>query len=135
MRLHNWDRLLAEYVESCRQMPFEWGVHDCCLFPANAAKLITGIDYAAEFRGHYSTEIGAKRALLRYGQGDLASTLSHILGDPVPLLSLRRGDIALAHDGNSPAVTLMYANQFLHAHEQGIRSVRRDYIQLGWRIG
>ncbi|GEA12675.1 hypothetical protein [Alteromonas sp. KUL49] len=135
MRLPNWDIELAEYIESVANAPFAWGEHDCCLFAANAAKLITGIDFAQRFRGKYSTELGAARALKRYGQGDLFNTLCDIFGEPCPILTLQRGDIALVCDGERHGVALYYSEKFLNANIDGLKAVERSSVVACWRVG
>lgn len=135
MRLPNWDIKLTGYVESVTTTPFTWGEHDCCLFAANAAKLITGVDFAQDFRGKYSTELGAARALKRYGQGDLFNTLCDIFGEPSPALTLQRGDIALVSDGKREGVALYYSEKFLNAHIDGLSAVHRSCVIACWRVG
>lgn len=61
------DSLLSEYIEEKAKEEFKWGKCDCALFAANWCAVSVGKDPASEFRGKYKTEIGAKRALLKYG--------------------------------------------------------------------
>ncbi|MGL4489217.1 MAG: DUF6950 family protein, partial [Rhizobiaceae bacterium] len=44
--IHNWPEKLAEFINSNRGRAFEWGAFDCCMFAADAAKIISGKDYA-----------------------------------------------------------------------------------------
>jgi hypothetical protein len=61
-RLPDWETRLAAFLEPLRLRAFAWGKHDCCIFTAGAVEAMTGVDAMAEFRGRYSTQIGAKRA-------------------------------------------------------------------------
>ena len=38
MRRANADILLSEYIDECRDRPFEWGKHDCLTFANNCIK-------------------------------------------------------------------------------------------------
>lgn len=62
-RISNWPRALADFVDSRRNEPFLWGKHDCCLFAADAALAITGIDAAAHLRGTYDSAMSAMRII------------------------------------------------------------------------
>lgn len=108
MRQGDWGTALAEYLEWCKDKPFVWGKHDCCLFAANAVVAMGGQDYAAEFRGKYTTAIGSARALKKYGQGDIASTLTAKLGQPCARLQARRGDFALLENDGNPALGIVF---------------------------
>jgi hypothetical protein len=62
-RRDNWPDLLAAYIEERRNAPFAWGSNDCCLFAADWIQIATGRDIAAQWRGSYTTALGARRAL------------------------------------------------------------------------
>ena len=58
---------LVKWVHEHKDDKFEWGVSDCCLFVSDYVLEATGHDPASSHRGTYSTEIGAKRSLLKNG--------------------------------------------------------------------
>lgn len=59
-RLPYWDtRFLHSYLLAHANDPFKWGSHDCCLFAANAIQSFTNVDIASDFRGKYTTQLGA----------------------------------------------------------------------------
>jgi hypothetical protein len=62
-RRDNWPDLLSVYIEEKRSEPFAWGSNDCCLFAADWVQIATGHDIAAQWRGSYTTALGARRAL------------------------------------------------------------------------
>ncbi|HEY0684770.1 MAG TPA: hypothetical protein VGD45_20705 [Steroidobacter sp.] len=65
-RVPNWPELLAEYVESRRTRPFEWGSNDCALFLADWIVTATGVDHAKRWR-RYKTASGAAAIVKRNG--------------------------------------------------------------------
>jgi hypothetical protein len=93
-RLPDWEPRLAAYLESVRDREFVWGEHDCALHAANAVLAITGEDFAAPFRGKYSTGAGSVRALKRYGAGTLEATFDAALPE-IGNSFAQRGDIVL----------------------------------------
>jgi len=67
MRLKDWQSRFAALVAGARARPFEWGTHDCCLWAADAVQALTGRDPAAQWRGTYSSELGAFRIVFKLG--------------------------------------------------------------------
>ncbi len=66
--MHRLSTIFNEY----QNKPFVWGKSDCCLFTADFVQVLTGIDPAKDYRNKYKTEIGAKRALVKYGSVEKA---------------------------------------------------------------
>lgn len=83
-RFPDWPERLAAYLESRRNAPFEFGVHDCCTFACDAVKAQTGTDPMALARGKYKTEKGAANWLKRNG-GDLEAA-ARKLGSEMPII-------------------------------------------------
>lgn len=94
-RRAGWEGRLADYIAACRARAFERGSFDCALFAADWVFDLTGIDFAAEYRGRYRTRRGADRLLREIAAGDLIAATTRALGAPLasPLLA-RRGDVA-----------------------------------------
>lgn len=93
-RLPDWEARLHDYLAAHEGAVFEWGVIDCALFAAGAVEAQTGVDFAAPFRGHYSTAIGSARALGRYGERTLEATIAaRFPATPAPYA--RRGDLVM----------------------------------------
>lgn len=93
-RLPDWERRLGEYLLTVLEKPFAYGEHDCALHGANAVHAATGIDHGAPFRGKYTTELGAAKALKKYGGGTIEATFDQHL-DECPLAFASRGDIVM----------------------------------------
>ena len=60
----DWNTRLSQLIVSRMHTPFNWGVHDCALWAAEGRCAVTGQDDAAEYRGTYTSAIGAVRRLL-----------------------------------------------------------------------
>ncbi|MFB9772112.1 DUF6950 family protein [Sphingomonas yabuuchiae] len=135
-RLPDWEARLAAYLESHRLRPFAWGDHDCCLFCAGAVESMTGVDPMPEFRGRYSTAIGAERALRRYGGGTLDATLDDKF-TPVTASLARRGDIIMSGGLLGICLGLHLVAVGQEGEREGlIRIARSAWDQpLAWRVG
>ena len=108
-RLPNWPSLLDAYIDSQRQTPFEWGVHDCCLFAANCIQAITGIDVAPKWRKAYQSKDAAIHLANIFSQGGIKQVIKdiaevHHCVSIAPMLA-QRGDIIM-FPGEHVGVTL-----------------------------
>ncbi len=138
-RRSTWEADLSAYIASCRERALEWGAHDCGLFFAGAALAQTGSDPGAPFRGQYTTELGAAKALKKFGAGDLESTLDSLF-EPIPVGQIQRGDgvwhggsvgVAMAGYALFIADTLLPDGELIRA---GLIRVPRSQWEKGWRV-
>jgi hypothetical protein len=93
-RFEDWPARLDTAIAAARHQSGIWGRHDCALFAAGVVRAITGEDFAAEYRGRYTTRIGAARVLRRVAHGDVDAAATRALGAPLaaPLMA-QRGDV------------------------------------------
>lgn len=96
-RLEDWPARLAAFVDAARARPFRYGEWDCCVLAADWVLACTGADVMAPWRGTYRDKRSAVRILARLG--GLHRTGGHVmLGEPIPALQARRGDVVLRED-------------------------------------
>lgn len=93
MRFQDWPERLNKILADSHNKPFEWGVHDCCLFAADVVMELTGTDPAADLRGAYTTALEAARIVKERGGARGIATAS--LGEEIPPLMAGRGDIVM----------------------------------------
>lgn len=135
-RLKDWRTRLHEAVEARRRVPFSFkaGV-DCALFVADCINAMTGEDPAAEFRGRYSSDIGAMRVIRNAGFADLADLVSSRLDEISPVRA-QVGDVAFIPD-DSPfggALGIVIGEQIACLHVDGIGSVPRTVMTRAFRV-
>ena len=68
-RHSNWTAPLIEYLAAAARRPFKPGHHDCALFAAGAVAAMTGTDFAAQWRGRYTTLRGGLRVIYYWWDG------------------------------------------------------------------
>jgi hypothetical protein len=100
-RVEHWEHLLAAAIDTAREKPFVWSVHDCPTFAFETRMIITcGEDVAALWRGRYTTALGGERVMRRLGWASLEEMGRALLGETRPAILLAaRGDIVLADSG------------------------------------
>lgn len=98
MRVDGWESRLAGYLEQARHQPFAWGENDCALWSARWVRTATGRDFLPDWRGRYSTRLGAVRLMKRRGYDGVEDIADAVL-PPVPPQFARRGDLVLHPQG------------------------------------
>lgn len=132
-RLPDWPARLSVLVAQAHALPFAWGLHDCCLWAADAVVAVVGVDPAADIRGQYTTAQGAHRALHAHG-GLLGA--GRRTGQRLALPTLARdGDVGLVHDGRRPMLGVRVAAVWLCAATTGLRALPCSAARMAWGVG
>lgn len=141
MRLEHWPRLLADFIESRRKAPFEWGTNDCCLFACDAVHAITGLDPAAKtFRGKYKTAVGAGKILKKHGgvEGVAENVCEkHGFGE-ITIPFAMRGDVVscdMTEVGEAALGICLGAQSAFIGITDGMRFIPTINCRRAWRIG
>ena len=72
---------MINIIQKYGNLPFIWGVNDCCLFSANILHEVRNIDYAQDLRGKYFSKQQAYKLLDEvYSTNNLMQVVSIILG-------------------------------------------------------
>lgn len=125
----DWEARLSEYIEAHRDAAFAYGRNDCCTFSMGALEAMTGVDHMAEFRGHYSSELGSLRALKRIGAGDLEKTADSKF-TPVPIARAQRGDLAFF----AGCLGVVMGDFAWFMAEDGLEKVPRRLWDKAWAV-
>lgn len=133
MKKHNWPTLLANFIVSRQSEPFAWGKNDCCLFVADAVEQITGTDFASDYRGTYSTEKGAYKALKKQGDETVAAAWSRHFPE-IPVQEMGRGDVALVISEGQPATAICFGARLWVVSKKGLITLCRSQAIQAWRI-
>lgn len=102
----DWFQRLTHYLADAAAKPFVEGEHDCALFLAGGVKAMTGVDYAAPYRGRYTTTRGGLRILRWDGFRDHLALAEHHL-KPKPTAFLNVGDGAVVETEEGPALGIV----------------------------
>ena len=133
MRYVDWPSRLNKYIIDAQKLPFVWGESDCCTFAAGAviAILEDGTDYMEEFRGKYTTEKEAFKALKEFGGGTLAEVLTNKFGEPITAAHAQRGDVVIYDN----CVGVAMGRYCMFAHEEdGYRMVPSIHVDIAIRV-
>lgn len=131
MKHTDWQKRLVTVIKAAEKRPFSWGQHDCCLFAADCVEAMCGEDFAAEFRGNYNSETGAKKALLR-GGGSLERVLARFLDEVNPSL-IQRGDVAVVENAGRRCAGVFYGGSVWVPGDNGLVGLSGNLLSA-WRI-
>lgn len=104
-RLPDWSPRLDAWIAKSAAMPFDWGRHDCALNAGSVVEAETGRDFAADYRGKYSTFEGGLKLLRKAGFKDHAELAASLFPEIPPSFG-QIGDLA-AVDFGEAGLTLM----------------------------
>jgi len=131
MRFPDWTSRLHETIKAASERPFSWGENDCCMFVADCCVATCGTDPAADYRGRYSTEVGAKRVLSK-GHGGLDSALDSCFQRIEPAFA-QRGDVCLHETPDGKAVAVRWASAWWGVTNAGVSRIQAEPV-IVWRI-
>ena len=130
---HTPSNALSHYLQRVRHQTFAWGQHDCALFAAQCCRLQTGLDPACDYRGHYRTALGARRALTRYGDGTLAGAFDKHFTRTTPNYAMR-GDVVLIKQQQQHIAGMVWSGGVVTTGERGLVTLKISDIQLIWEV-
>jgi hypothetical protein len=134
MKAHNWHAKLLTFLELQKTQPFVWGQNDCCLFACDCVLVMTGIDPGKKYRGKYSAELGAKKALKRYGGGTIESAFNQVFGPIKPRLNTGRGDLVLIDTDQGHAVGVMCGGSIWAVGVTGLVNLPLSSVIGCWHV-
>lgn len=126
-----WRERFDAFLRERMATPFQWGVHDCCLYAADAVRASTGVDLAADLRGTYGTALAAAHVL--QSVGGLAGAASRA-GPEIAPLTARVGDVGIVNDGHQDALAVCHGEVWLVPGKDGVGALPFDAAKRAWRV-
>jgi hypothetical protein len=141
-RHEDWPERLGMFLAERKDMPFEWGSQDCCLFVCDAVLAMTGTDLAADFRGTYTDALCAARAIKAYAGAGVEALAEKMAGangiQEIPPEFAQRGDVVLfdtTEYGETLGIVGMMGYEIVSTGELGARYTPTAEGIRAWRIG
>lgn len=131
-RFDNWPELLADYIDSRRDMPFEWGENDCCSFAAEWVRIATGRDIYAKWRGRYKGRFGALRFLIV--AGSIINIPESVGLLRIPAGRIRRGDLGGVPTVKGIALGVCTGGRIAAPGPTGLEFIRFNRVKHAWRV-
>ena len=140
-RRPDWQSAFDEFLIANRATPFVWGKWDCCLFVADAIRIITGEDLACGLRASYSSLREARWILrARYGSASIEGSVAKLFSVAgLPEVSPRfahRGDPVIARNGRDFQIGVLglSGSIVINTETKGLVLVPRTLATRAWYI-
>jgi len=124
------DRLDALLLERMKA-PFAWGTNDCCIFAADAALAVTGIDFAVDERGSYATAASAAARISVLGS---LSEIADRAGVRIAPALAGVGDIGLILVNGRETLGVCAGHCWLSPSELGLVGTDIGAAITAWRL-
>jgi hypothetical protein len=136
-RYSDWPVKLHEKLLALKDKPYEAGSHDCILAACTLIEAITGTDPASEFRGTYTTDLGALKQITKAGFGSLEEMVDSIAAKhgmaSVPANFHHRGDLVMFADDVFGIVHLN-GLQAVYVTTKGLATRPLSEVKRIWRV-
>jgi len=129
-RKSTWEQELSDYLISKRDLPFQYGSHDCAHFVAGAVEAVTGENPMAEITDIYDSQIGSLRVLKGLGFDDVEQFTDSKFESTLVGFA-QTGDIAL-YDG---CLGIVISSKAVFVTEIGYTFVDRSEWLKAWEVG
>jgi len=134
MRYADWDKRLAAYIEEVRQMPFEWGKHDCFTFAVKCEEAISGVTRFPElYKAEYHSQFGANKAFMKNGYRGMIDCINRRCVQINPNM-LQRGDWAAIDTPDGLAIGVDVGGKIAAPSINGLVFFKTKDAKSGWSI-
>lgn len=135
MRYYDWPERLFEAIRKAQGSEFKWGENDCALFVCDCIMVMTEVDYAAKFRGKYTTRVGAMKALKKLEDVKSLSELADkCLGEKIDKSHAHRGDVVLLVDDSVEALGIVAGSYAVFLAPNGIQTILLSKCVCAWKV-
>jgi hypothetical protein len=124
--------LLHEYLSEVKDKAFSWGEHDCCTFACGWVEKYTGKDYMQEYRGAYTSSLGAARLLKK--EGGLPQLAEKVFGRSHPIAFASVGDVVCGDSGNGLALGVCVGETSFFVGPDGLVKLLTFDLERFWRL-
>ena len=140
-RKEHWEtRAFDAFLRARAALAFKWGANDCALFVADGIEAITGVDIAIDFRGRYSDEAGAFRAIAEIAGGHTVADAAAWCAAKCGLdecgspLMAQRGDLVVAESGDNLIAGLVHLSgrHVVAVGEDGLYRLPLSAVRRAW---
>lgn len=132
MKSAGWEKTLADRIEAARERPFSWGDHDCATWAFDVVADMTGSPSKAdEWRGRYSSALGAARVRKRLGWPKMEDMAAALMGKPLRnILLTQRGDMVFAQE----AFGICVGARAAFVGPDGLSLLPLRECRMAWRV-
>jgi hypothetical protein len=129
MRRQDWAEAMSAYIDTVRDTPFAWGLHDCSTFAAGAVRAMT--DRVVEMPSVPSARAYAD---LLHERGSLLGLTRGVLGEDKPVSFANRGDVVLLDLEDRPFLGICIGIEAVCPGPDGVIAVPMSCAIAAWAV-
>lgn len=129
----DWTNQLLAYLAASARRPFELGQHDCALFAAGAVAAMTGVDFAADWRGKYKTLKDGQRIMRAAGYRDQIDFVAQHF-EEVAVAEAQVGDLAVVPTNDGPALGVVQGASIYVLGRERLCLLRLTWATRAFRV-
>lgn len=139
-RREDWPERLHAAILLRTGKPFAWGSNDCILMACSLIEAMTDHDPAASFRGQYTTQTGATKAIQTAGSPSLEKLVETIAANngmkEVGIKFAQRGDLVMFETNDGPSFGIVHPNgrDAILIGQDGLRRLPVLEAHRAWRV-
>jgi len=130
--MHNYNDLI-KYIESVKDKPFEWFLHDCVAFQNKCERAYTGENLLPDIINKYNNLKGAIKVIKSMGEVSLYHIMLKKFGKPIQISKAKRGDIVYKKNGLEGASLGRCMGEISYfVGEEGLLEVKTMDLKIAW---
>lgn len=137
MRCQDWPEKLDKFIKDNIHKPFVYAENDCCIFAAEAIRIMTGKDIMEDIRGKYDGKESGYKFIKRFAE-DLVGTVRKVMEKhnfkEIPPLTAQRGDVVIYETNFGDTVGICLGEKIVTPGNDGIISNSVLEGRTAWRI-
>lgn len=135
-RLPNWQKALVAVASTHVTQDGEWGQTDCLMSVGDAIEAVVGVNPFEQFRGKYSTELGAAKTMRQHDCEDVLEVFAKFVQlTEVNRFQVRRGDVAVVIIQGQPHAGYVLNEGVVIRQPTGMITFPLDDIAKAFQIG
>ena len=137
IKIPGWQTRLLTTVNSLKEVSFQWGQNDCCIFAAKCIDAQYGTKIADEVVGQYDSEISCKRFMLkRVKDTSLAMVLDSFLPVRVDRKFAQRGDVVTFNGDLGLTAGVLWTGCIWAMGPNGVVTFKLTDVEItdAWRV-
>lgn len=130
------EEIIERAIHNAMGRPVVWGESDCCLWVADIAKEMTGIDPAAPWRGEYASEEEAMKLMPLGLVNTLIKRFRDLHWPRISIKTAKTGDIGIARNDETPAAVVVKTHMddwWVGRGVCGVTYAPPEQVIMAWR--
>lgn len=125
---------LQQCVENAKLLPFQYGVHDCCLWAAHCVDAMCDTQHAAAIKDRFNYADEAAADTVIEAGGGLLALVQSFLGKPENAVWAAPGDVVLVRNEGRAITGVVVGHSVVAPSSTGLLVLPYGEIAVCWKV-